>query len=111
MIDELAHAGPEHLDPDFVAGYDRKQGYPDPAQDLDALAALGLGAASAVVDLGAGASSSIIHDSATRPLSSARQLVSPPFLSAPRPGLHPVAGRLVPVPVARDIPFPYNPFP
>ena len=31
MIDELAHAGPEHLDPAFVAGYDRKQGYPDPA--------------------------------------------------------------------------------
>jgi hypothetical protein len=24
MIDELAHAGPEHLDPAFVAGYDRK---------------------------------------------------------------------------------------
>jgi hypothetical protein len=31
MIDELAHAGPEHLDAAFVAGYDRKQGYPDPA--------------------------------------------------------------------------------
>ena len=54
MIDELAHAGPEHLDPDFVAGYDRKQGYPDPAEDLDAFAAHGLGPASAVVDLGAG---------------------------------------------------------
>ena len=55
MIDELAHAGPEHLDPAFVAGYDRKQGYPDPAEDLDAFAAHGLGASSAVVDLGAGA--------------------------------------------------------
>ena len=55
MIDELAHAGPEHLDPDFVAGYDRKQGHPDPAEDLDAFAAHGLGPASAVVDLGAGA--------------------------------------------------------
>jgi ubiquinone/menaquinone biosynthesis C-methylase UbiE len=54
MIDELAHAGPEHLDPDFVVGYDRKQGYPDPAEDLDAFAAHGLGPASAVVDLGAG---------------------------------------------------------
>jgi ubiquinone/menaquinone biosynthesis C-methylase UbiE len=54
MIDELAHAGSEHLDPDFVAGYDRKQGYPDPAQDLDAFAAHGVGPASAVVDLGAG---------------------------------------------------------
>ncbi len=55
MIDELAHAGPEHLDPAFVAGYDRKQGYPDPAEDLAAFAARGLGATSAVVDLGAGA--------------------------------------------------------
>lgn len=25
MLDELAHAGPEDLDPDFVAGYERKQ--------------------------------------------------------------------------------------
>ena len=33
MLDELAHAGPEHLDPGFVAGYDRKQGYPDPDED------------------------------------------------------------------------------
>ena len=37
MIDELAHAGPEHLDEAFVAGYDRKQGYPDPAEDLAAV--------------------------------------------------------------------------
>jgi hypothetical protein len=55
MIDELAHAGPEHLDPAFVAGYDRKQGHPDPAEDLDAFAAHGLDASSAIVDLGAGA--------------------------------------------------------
>ncbi len=55
MIDELAHAGPEHLDPAFVAGFDRKQGYPDPAEDLDAFEAHGLGTSSAVVDLGAGA--------------------------------------------------------
>ncbi len=54
MIDELAYAGPEHLDAAFVAGFDRKQGYPDPAEDLDALAAQGLDASSAVVDLGAG---------------------------------------------------------
>ncbi len=54
MIDELAHAGPEHLDPAFVAGYDRKQGYPDPAEDLAAFEAYGLDATSAVVDLGAG---------------------------------------------------------
>jgi ubiquinone/menaquinone biosynthesis C-methylase UbiE len=54
MLDELAHAGPEHLDPDFVAGYERKQGYPDPAEDLAMLAAHGLDATSRVVDLGAG---------------------------------------------------------
>jgi hypothetical protein len=40
MLDELAHAGPEHLDPAFVAGYERKQGYPDPAEDLAVLAAM-----------------------------------------------------------------------
>ena len=39
MLDELAHAGPEHLGQDFVAGYERKQGYPDPAEDLAVLAA------------------------------------------------------------------------
>src|SRR6201988_5166858 len=54
MIDELAHAGPEHLDPAFVAGYDRKQGYPDPAADLAAFEAHGLDGTSAVVELGAG---------------------------------------------------------
>jgi hypothetical protein len=54
MLDELAHAGPEHLDPAFVAGYERKQGYPDPAEDLAVLAAHGLDATSTVVDLGAG---------------------------------------------------------
>jgi SAM-dependent methyltransferase len=54
MIDEMAHAGAEHLDPAFVAGYDRKQGYPDPAGDLAVFAAHGLGATSAVLDLGAG---------------------------------------------------------
>jgi methylase of polypeptide subunit release factors len=54
MIDELAYAGPEHLDAAFVAGFDRKQGYPDPAEDLDALAEQGLGADSTLVDLGTG---------------------------------------------------------
>jgi ubiquinone/menaquinone biosynthesis C-methylase UbiE len=54
MLDELAHAGPEHLDPAFVAGYERKQGYPDPAVDLAVFAAHGLDQASTVVDLGAG---------------------------------------------------------
>jgi len=50
----MAHAGPEHLDPGFVAGFDRKQGYPDPAADLAVLREHGIGPASTVVDLGAG---------------------------------------------------------
>ena len=54
MIDELAHAGPEHLDPGYVAGFDRKQGYPDPAEDLAALRDHGIGRRSTVVDVGAG---------------------------------------------------------
>ena len=54
MIDELAHAGREHLDAAFVAGFDRKQGYPDPAADLAAFREHGVGGASTVVDLGAG---------------------------------------------------------
>jgi ubiquinone/menaquinone biosynthesis C-methylase UbiE len=54
LIDELAHAGPEHLDPEFVAGYDRKQGFPDPSDHLAEFEARGLDEASTVVDLGAG---------------------------------------------------------
>jgi len=54
MLDELAHAGPEHLDTAFVAGYDRKQGRPDPAADVAVFAGHGLDASSTVVDLGAG---------------------------------------------------------
>jgi SAM-dependent methyltransferase len=51
MLDELVHAGPEHLDPSFVAGYDRKQGWPDPEPDLTVFEAHG---AASVLDLGAG---------------------------------------------------------
>lgn len=54
MLDELAHAGPEHLDPAFVAGYDRKQGYPDPSEDLAILRDHGLDRSGTLVDLGAG---------------------------------------------------------
>jgi ubiquinone/menaquinone biosynthesis C-methylase UbiE len=54
MLDELAHAGPEHLDPAFVAGYDRKQGSPDPAADLAVLHDQGLSPTATVLDLGAG---------------------------------------------------------
>jgi SAM-dependent methyltransferase len=52
MLDELAHAGPEHLDAAFVAGYDRKQGYPSPDEDIAILAAHGV--LGTVVDLGTG---------------------------------------------------------
>ncbi|MEO3756453.1 class I SAM-dependent methyltransferase [Streptomyces sp. B6B3] len=52
--DELAHAGPEHLDPAFVAAFDRKQGFPDPADDIAALREHGLAADATVVDIGAG---------------------------------------------------------
>lgn len=57
MLDELAHAGGEHLDEEFVAGYDRKQGdAPDvaAARDLEVLSSHGVGKDSTVVDLGAG---------------------------------------------------------
>jgi SAM-dependent methyltransferase len=54
MLDELAHAGPEHLDEEFIAGYDRKQGFPDPEPHIAAFERLGLDGSSVVVDLGAG---------------------------------------------------------
>lgn len=53
VLDELAHAGPEHLDPGFVAGYDRKQGT-DPATAIAALRRHGLDDTSTLVDIGAG---------------------------------------------------------
>jgi len=52
-LDELAHAGPEHLDPAYTATYDAKA-QTDPAPDVAALRALGLNASSTLVDLGAG---------------------------------------------------------
>lgn len=54
MIDELAYAGPEHLDPVFVSGYDRKQGYPNPSEDLAVLGEHGVDESAIVVDLAAG---------------------------------------------------------
>ena len=54
MLDELAHAGPEHLDEAFVEGYDRKQGYPEAGEDLAILEAAGLGTQATVVDFAAG---------------------------------------------------------
>jgi ubiquinone/menaquinone biosynthesis C-methylase UbiE len=52
-LDELAHAGPEHLDAAYVAGYDRKARV-DATVELACLRDLGLGEASTLVDLGAG---------------------------------------------------------
>lgn len=51
--DELAHAGDEHLDPEYVAIYDRKSAT-DPTEDIDLLRGLGMDETSIVVDLGAG---------------------------------------------------------
>ncbi|WP_181767319.1 class I SAM-dependent methyltransferase [Streptomyces albidus (ex Kaewkla and Franco 2022)] len=53
-LDELAHAGPEHLDAHFIAGFDVKQGHPDPGPDIALLLAHGLSEHSVVVDFGAG---------------------------------------------------------
>lgn len=53
LFDELAHAGEEHLDPAYVAAYDRKA-QTDPSEDLDLLRALGLNHTSTLVDFGAG---------------------------------------------------------
>ncbi len=53
FFDELAHAGDEHLDPAYVAAYDRKAAT-DPAGDLALLRDLGLNETSVLVDLGAG---------------------------------------------------------
>lgn len=52
-LDELAHAGAEHLDPDYVAAYDRKQKY-DPTGDVEALLARGLEPSSVLLDMGCG---------------------------------------------------------
>jgi len=53
LFDEFAHAGDEHLDPAYVATYDRKAAT-DPTEDVALLRNLGLGPHSALVDLGAG---------------------------------------------------------
>jgi SAM-dependent methyltransferase len=50
---EVELAGPEHLDPNYVAAYDQKAGF-DPADDLETLRARGLGARSTLIDFGAG---------------------------------------------------------
>jgi ubiquinone/menaquinone biosynthesis C-methylase UbiE len=51
--DEAGHAGEEHLDPAYVASYDRKAGT-DPADDLALLRRHGLRPTDTLVDLGTG---------------------------------------------------------
>ena len=55
FFDEHAHAGREHLDPDYVAAYDRKA-HSDAvaAEEVALLRNLGLNGRSTLVDLGAG---------------------------------------------------------
>ncbi len=53
FLDELAHAGPEHLDSAYVQGYDQKAGV-DVSEDVALLRDLGLNETSTLVDLGAG---------------------------------------------------------
>jgi SAM-dependent methyltransferase len=53
LLDELALAGPEHVDPAAVECYEQKAGF-DPAPELELLRELGLDHTSTLVDLGAG---------------------------------------------------------
>jgi 2-polyprenyl-3-methyl-5-hydroxy-6-metoxy-1,4-benzoquinol methylase len=52
-LDELSHAGAEHVDEAYVAGYERKAGF-DPSDDVARLRSLGLDRTKTLVDLGAG---------------------------------------------------------
>ena len=53
ILDELSHAGLEHVTPEHVAVYDAKAQV-DPAPELALLRTLGLNAASTLLDMGAG---------------------------------------------------------
>jgi ubiquinone/menaquinone biosynthesis C-methylase UbiE len=53
QFDEAKHAGPEHLDPAYVAKYDSKA-RTDPTEDVKRLKDFGLGVDSVVLDFGAG---------------------------------------------------------
>jgi SAM-dependent methyltransferase len=52
-LDEKAYAGPEHLDPGYVAGYERKTGY-TPDADVELLRSLGVDGSSVLLDIGCG---------------------------------------------------------
>jgi ubiquinone/menaquinone biosynthesis C-methylase UbiE len=53
-LDQIVHAGAEHIDPAYVAGYDLKAGY-DPTEDVEDLRRRGLDQESIVLDMGCGA--------------------------------------------------------
>ena len=53
FLDEVTHAGREHLDPTYVPTYDHKAGT-DPHEDVEQLQHLGLHPSHTLVDLGAG---------------------------------------------------------
>ena|ERR1700693_4967613 len=53
LIDEIALAGSEHLEPTHVEGYDRKARF-DPTDDLAELVDMGLNQETTLIDLGAG---------------------------------------------------------
>lgn len=55
-LDELAHAGPEHLEPGYVEHFDEKSPT-DFSETLDTLESLGLDRWSTLVDMGAGTGS------------------------------------------------------
>jgi ubiquinone/menaquinone biosynthesis C-methylase UbiE len=53
LPDEVSLAGDEHLDPDYVAAYDRKAAF-DPTNDVSLLRRHGLSIDSTLIDLGGG---------------------------------------------------------
>jgi SAM-dependent methyltransferase len=58
-FDEAAHAGLEHFDPGYVAGYDGKSGIDEEAE-LELLRRAGLAAGTVMVDLGAGTGRTVL---------------------------------------------------
>jgi SAM-dependent methyltransferase len=54
--DEVARAGSEHLEPEYVAVFDRKSAT-DWSETIRSLAELGIGAQSSIIDIGAGTGS------------------------------------------------------